>query len=103
MIDVALLGIIRRWYIRDRVSIREIARKKNRRVRVATSDALEQIIILGSGALRISAGEFRREVEAANVEIASILERNRLAREKRSSVESAMRTAAEKKLRTENA
>lgn len=27
MIDVALLGIIRRWYIRDRISIREIARR----------------------------------------------------------------------------
>jgi AcrR family transcriptional regulator len=25
--DVALLGIIRRWYIRDRISIREIARR----------------------------------------------------------------------------
>lgn len=27
MINVALLGIIRRWYIRDRISIREIARR----------------------------------------------------------------------------
>ena len=27
MIDVALLGIIRRWYIRDRIPIREIARR----------------------------------------------------------------------------
>jgi AcrR family transcriptional regulator len=27
VIDVALLGIIRRWYIRDRISIREIARR----------------------------------------------------------------------------
>jgi len=27
VIDVVLLGIIRRWYIRDRVSIREIARR----------------------------------------------------------------------------
>jgi hypothetical protein len=31
VIDVALLGIIRRWYIRDRVSIREIARSTVRR------------------------------------------------------------------------
>jgi transposase len=27
VIDVALLGIIRRWYIRDRISIREISRR----------------------------------------------------------------------------
>ncbi len=27
MIDVALLGIIRRWYIRDHISIREISRR----------------------------------------------------------------------------
>ncbi|MRT32265.1 winged helix-turn-helix domain-containing protein [Herbaspirillum sp. CAH-3] len=27
MIDVALLGIIRSWYIRDRISIREISRR----------------------------------------------------------------------------
>ena len=46
---------------------------KNCRVRVATSDGLEQIIILGHGALRVSAQEFRREVEAANVEIKAIM------------------------------
>lgn len=46
---------------------------KNSRVRVATSDGLEQIIILGHGALRVSAKEFRREVEAANVEIQAIM------------------------------
>lgn len=37
---------------------------KNHRVRVATSDNLEQIIILGNGAFRISASEFQKEVEA---------------------------------------
>ena len=36
---------------------------KNHRVRVATSDALEQIIILGGGALRISAASFEQEVK----------------------------------------
>lgn len=36
---------------------------KNHRVRVATSDSLEQIIILGNGAYRISASEFQKEVE----------------------------------------
>lgn len=38
---------------------------KEHRVRVATSDGLEQVIILGSGALRVSAKEFHAEVEAA--------------------------------------
>lgn len=38
---------------------------KNHRVRVATSDGLEQLIILGSGAIRISADEFRHEVKNA--------------------------------------
>ena len=32
------------------------------RVRVATSDGLEQIIIMGAGAVRISAREFEKEV-----------------------------------------
>ena len=36
---------------------------KKHRVRVATSDNLEQIIILGNGAFRISAGEFEKEVD----------------------------------------
>jgi len=35
---------------------------KHHRVRVATSDGLEQIIILGAGALRISARSFHDEV-----------------------------------------
>ena len=38
---------------------------KEHRVRVATSDGLEQVIIMGGGALRVSAQEFRREVEEA--------------------------------------
>ena len=36
---------------------------KQHRVRVATSDALEQIIILGGGALRVSASSFEQEVK----------------------------------------
>ena len=36
---------------------------KKHKVRVATSDGLEQIIILGHGALRVSAENFRREVD----------------------------------------
>ena len=35
---------------------------KKHRVRVATSDGMEQLIILGNGALRVSAEEFRQEV-----------------------------------------
>ncbi len=45
MINVALLGIIRRWYIRDRVSIREIARRldisRNTVRRYIRSEAIE--------------------------------------------------------------
>ena len=49
--------------------------RRERRVRVATSDNLEQVIILGHGATRVSAAAFHAEVEAANVEIAALLER----------------------------
>ena len=38
---------------------------KNHRVRVATSDGLEQMIILGHGALRLSARTFKAEIEQA--------------------------------------
>ena len=46
---------------------------KKHRVRVATSDSLEQIIILGSGAMRVSAENFLREVEQAEKEISDFL------------------------------
>ena len=46
--------------------------KKNR-VRVATSDALEQLIILGNGAMRISAREFEAELRAAEQEIRALI------------------------------
>ena len=42
---------------------------RRHRVRVATSDNLEQLIILGNGALRISAREFLAEVEETEKEI----------------------------------
>ncbi|MBQ8297655.1 MAG: NYN domain-containing protein, partial [Ruminococcus sp.] len=42
---------------------------KNYRVRVATSDGLEQIIILGSNAYRVSAEELRQEVKAVERKI----------------------------------
>lgn len=46
----------------------EMSRKKYR-VRVATSDGLEQIIILGAGATRVSARELYEEVRAAEKEM----------------------------------
>lgn len=47
---------------------------KNHRVRVATSDGTEQIIILGNGAYRVSAEEFRREVEQVEKAIRDFLQ-----------------------------
>ena len=48
---------------------------KNHRVRVATSDNMEQVIILGHGALRISARAFEEEVAEAEGQIADLIER----------------------------
>ena len=42
---------------------RELVKKY--RVHVATSDSLEQVIIFGHGAVRISASEFLRDIKAA--------------------------------------
>ena len=55
--------------------IERVTRKltKNHKVRVATSDRVEQIIILGGGALRVSAEEFRKEVENVKEEIRNFL------------------------------
>lgn len=47
---------------------------KKHRVRVATSDRLEQLIILGAGARRMSASELLSEVEATEREIRSFTE-----------------------------
>ena len=47
--------------------------KKNNRVRVVTSDALEQVIILGNGALRVSSKEFLAEVQQAEENIRNII------------------------------
>ena len=48
---------------------------KDARVRVATSDGLEQIIILGNGACRVSAEEFRREITQTEEEIREMIRR----------------------------
>lgn len=53
-----------------------LALSRNRRVAVATSDGLEQLIILGHGALRLSAAAFRAEMEAVNGQIAALLGAN---------------------------
>ena len=50
----------------------EIAREH--RVRVATSDGLEQVIILGHGAQRMSARELRFEIDQVQAQIRRILE-----------------------------
>ena len=49
---------------------------KNRRVRVATSDGTEQLIILGQGALRLSANAFHDEVKAVEKAIKEYLTTN---------------------------
>jgi len=55
---------------------------REHRVRVATSDALEQVIILGHGALRLSARSFHQEVEQTRGQIARFIqEYNRRSRE----------------------
>ena len=48
--------------------------RKDHRVRVATSDGLEQLIILGHGAVRVSAMEFLRELERVESEIRAVIE-----------------------------
>ena len=49
------------------------AKGRKYRVRVATSDRLEQMIILGNDAMRVSAREFKKEVEQVNEEISAFL------------------------------
>lgn len=53
----------------------ELSKKRNR-VRVATSDGAEQMIILGHGALRVSARAFHEEVEQVVGQISNLLRRN---------------------------
>ena len=65
---------------------------KHHRVRVATSDGPEQLIILGHGALRLSASAFRQEVEQVQGQIADILSANNR-REKTGNVRSALERA----------
>ena len=67
---------------------------KHHQVRVATSDGAEQLIILGHGALRLSATTFKAEVEQISGQIAAILARNNRATPSRP-VAAAMKKAQE--------
>ena len=51
--------------------------RKQYRVRVATSDGMEQLIILGHGAIRIPANIFRAEVQNTHTEIQDIVQKYR--------------------------
>ena len=52
--------------------------QKEHRVRVATSDNLEQLIVLGHGALRLSAEAFHAEVEETRGQIAELVRQSNL-------------------------
>ena len=60
---------------------------RHHQVRVATSDYLEQLIILGHGALRVSARAFREEVEQTQGQIARLIAQNNRRGEKDHTVE----------------
>ena len=70
---------------------------KQHRVRVATSDGPEQLIILGHGALRVSASGFREEVEQVRGQIAGLLARNNRQSQNRGALRAAMEKAREEK------
>ena len=55
-----------------------LQKEGNNRVCVATSDGPVQFIILGHGALRLSAQDLRAEVEQAQGEIAAILKKTNM-------------------------
>ena len=67
---------------------------KTHRVKVATSDGPEQLIILGHGALRLSATAFREEMDQTLREMGRILSANNQ-RKKTGAVRSAMERARE--------
>ena len=70
---------------------------KHHHVRVATSDGAEQLIILGHGALRLSATTFKAEVEQVSGQIAAILARNNSKPAPARPVEAALKKAQEGK------
>ena len=68
---------------------------RHHQVRVATSDGAEQVIILGHGALRLSAASFKAEVEQVGGQIAAILARNNSRPAPARPVEAALKKARE--------
>ncbi len=70
--------------------------RKNYRVRVATSDGPEQLIILGHGALRVSASSFYEEMQEARSQINTIVSKNNQAGKTR-----AVQAALEKARKTQ--
>ena len=70
---------------------------KQYRVKVATSDGPEQLIILGHGALRVSASSFREEMEQTEGQIAQVLFKNN--RRSHGALRAAMEKAEQKKER----
>ena len=70
---------------------------KEHRVRVATSDGPEQLIILGHGALRVPASSFREELEQVQGQIAAALEANNRRSRNTGAVRNAMERAQKKK------
>jgi predicted RNA-binding protein with PIN domain len=60
--------------------------RKQYRVRVATSDGMEQLIILGHGASRVSATAFQQEVLKTHTEIREIVQKYHFRAQKGSSV-----------------
>ena len=64
---------------------------------MATSDGPEQLIILGHGALRVSASAFREELEQVQGQIAGALARNNSRSRTAGALRSAMERAEERK------
>ncbi|BAK97868.1 putative small GTP-binding protein [Oscillibacter valericigenes Sjm18-20] len=70
---------------------------REHRVRVVSSDGAEQVIILGHGALRVSAAGFHDEMVQTSGEIRSILQKNNLAGKARPMREAMTKAMEEKK------
>lgn len=51
--------------------------KKDYTVRVATSDGLEQVIIMGNGAIRVSASELEEDVKTVNKSVSEKIEQRK--------------------------
>ena len=70
---------------------------REHRVRVVSSDGAEQVIILGHGALRVSAAGFHEEMVQTTGEIRNILQRNNLSGKVRPMREAMTKALEEKK------